>query len=199
MFSNNSKPLSVDFKRNMFWHLPAHALFAVLIYFKLLPVTFLLPFLILCIILSLIYKRWEIPGIKWAIKHLERKKNLETLPGIEGIISIIAVIIIVAFFSPKIGAASVMILAVGDSIPFLVGRYGALKSSLHKNRNVEGIFAGIVCASLCAWAFVPLFPAFVAALVSLLFEFTGIKIRHLKINDNFYIPIISAIILTILL
>ena len=200
MFSNKFRfKISLEVKRNIFWHLPLHALFAVLIYYGRFHLWFFIPFFFFCIILSLVYKRWEIPGIKWFMDHLERERNFKGIPGIGALITLFTGIIITAFFRPEIGAASFMILAVGDSVAFLIGRFGRIKSSLHENRNIEGVLAGVMLAAVSAGAFVPLIPAFVASIISLLFEFIGIRVGQFKIDDNFYIPLIAAIILTILL
>ncbi len=174
-------------------------LFSFLIYYNLFPLWFFIPFIFLCLVLSLIYKKHEIPGIRFFMRHLEREENLKTFPGKANIYFLTTCIILVSFFSKEISAASVMILAVGDSVSFLIGYFGKLKSSLHEKKNIEGFIAGVVGAGFAASIFVPLYPAFVAAVISLFFEFSEIKLKKRKIDDNFYVPLISAIVLVILI
>ena len=68
---------------------------------------------------------------------------------------------------------------------------------IHPEKLLEGTIAGIVAATLSASLFVPFTFALIASTVVMILE--AIEIEYFKIDDNFFIPIVSGILLSLFL
>lgn len=146
--------------------------------------------LLLGFFLALLSRRFKIPLISFFLNSFER-------PGVfpakglllMGVGSLGAVLL----FESSIAYASIMILALGDSVSTVVGKYWGRYKFAYSEKHVEGMLAGIIAATIGASYFInPLF-AFIAAFIVLLAE-----LYDFKINDNIYIPIIAGMVIFVL-
>ena len=153
------------------------------------PINFSL-ILIIGFLLALISRKIKIPLISYFLNSFERE-NVFPAKGLllMGVGSLLAVLL----FETKIALASIMILALGDSVSCIVGTYWGKYTLTHSDKHIEGMLAGIIAATIGASYFVsPLF-GFIAAFVVLFAE-----LYDFKINDNIYIPIIAGMVIYLL-
>ena len=100
----------------------------------------------------------------------------------------------ILFFSKNIAIISLIFMSIGDTFAALIGKkYGKLKIY---DKSFEGFLGGLIACLVAAYCYDPL-PFYISgfgALAAMLFE-----TLPLPLDDNFRIPIGSAIIMTILL
>ena len=158
---------------------------------------FLVIVMITGLILSFVSRTFKIPVISHFLKHFERFDNLKTFPGEGAFFYISGVLFSIIFFDIKIASASIAILAFGDSVSHLIGKYyGKTKMIIHPEKLLEGMVAGIISATLASSFFVKFKYAFTASLITMVLE--SCELKFLKLDDNFLIPIIAGIILSLI-
>jgi len=168
---------------------------ALLLYFNLINATIIFIIFISGLVLSLSSRKIQIPIIYNLLKIFDRKKDLENFPGKGAVFYLLGTFIVVLIFPKDIAMASIMILALGDSVSRLVGPYGYLKHPFHNQKFFEGVIAGAIAGFLGALFFVPWLLALTASLVSMLIEGIDLKIKGFKIDDNLLIPIVAAVVM----
>ena len=100
----------------------------------------------------------------------------------------------ILFFSKNIAIISLIFMSIGDTFAALIGKkYGKLKIY---DKSLEGFLGGLIVCLVAAYYYDPLpfYISGVGALTAMLFE-----TLPLPLDDNFRIPIGSAIVMTILL
>ena len=120
---------------------------------------------------------------------------------------LIGTLVVAAFFDKDIAMASIVILALGDSIPYLVGnKFQLFRSPFNEKKYLEGSFAGFLGACIGAtfvlwisginmsFGFIVV-QAFFASLFAMIAEAIDIRIRLNKIDDNIIIPIVAACVI----
>ena len=106
----------------------------------------------------------------------------------------IAASITIIIFSKNIAILSLIFLSIGDTFAGLIGRkYGKIKMG---NKTFEGFIAGLIPCIAVAYFYSPLpfYVSGIGAITAMLLE-----TLPLPLDDNFRIPIGSALIMTILL
>lgn len=94
-------------------------------------------------------------------------------------------------FPAPAGYASIAILTLGDGFANIFGRkFGGVRFSFNKGKNVEGSIFGFLFASVGAMLFVDPVKAFVGAAVGMLVE-----CLPLPISDNLAVPLASGLVL----
>ena len=168
---------------------------SLLIYLELFPNIIIIPVILLGLALTFICLKTRVPVISWLLEKLERKQDLEKFPG-KGVVNYFVGALFVANLFPKdIAAASIMILALGDPISNIIGRYyGRTKHNLKysKQKYVEGTIFAIFAAFTGAVLFIKPLEAILASIIAMIIEAVEIKIRHISVDDNLIIPLISG-------
>lgn len=174
-------------------------LISLLIYDKLLIGTILGSFVIIGGVISILVRRGQVKFLLDILDRFERPEVMEEFPGKGAFFFTFGCAITVLIFSKDIALAAIAILTFGDSSSHLLGAY--IKkykySTEDKNKIKEGLFAGIIFASIAGAFFVEPFYAMIASVVVMIIEFIEFKV--LKLDDNFYIPILSGGILFLLI
>ena len=89
--------------------------------------------------------------------------------------------------------ASIMILALGDSVSHLYGlHYGRIKHPLSSTKFFEGTIAGFIAGFIGALIFLPWLEAFLASLAAMAVEAIEIKIGAGQVDDNLIIPVVAG-------
>jgi len=158
------------------------------------PLT-LLVIIILSIAASLYVKKTRSKTIYNILKYVERKKDLEVLPGKGLIMYLIGALLVMVLFEKDIALAAIMILALGDSFSRLIGPFGKIKHPFNNTKFLEGIIAGIIAASLGAMFFVKPSEAITASFFAMTLEGINIKLGKFKVDDNITIPLIAGIVI----
>ncbi|MBS3097898.1 hypothetical protein J4209_03845 [Candidatus Woesearchaeota archaeon] len=183
----------LEIKRQLF-HIFFGILILVLINFDVLTPLILLIFIIIGIFISLISKKFKIPLIYWFLQNFEREENIRKFPGRGVIYYLIGSLIVVGFFRKDVALASIAILALGDSISHLVGRFkGAIKHPFTDKKFLEGALAGMIAAFVGSVLFVPPIEAAIASIFAMMAEGLDIGIGLRKVDDNIIVPVVAAI------
>ncbi len=189
-----SKINMFEFRRQIF-HIFLGLAIVVLIKFDVLDIFLLLVFIVIGSVLSFLSRRFKIPLIYWFLSRFEREKQLKKFPG-RGVISyLIGALIVLLFFDKNIAMASIIILALGDSVSHFTGQFGRIKHPFNNKKFLEGAMAGFMVAWLGATLFVGIWPAFLAALIAMLVEGFEIKLGREQMDDNIVMPLTAAIVI----
>ena len=150
-------------------------------------------------ILSFFLSRGRKVPFQSIIAHLQRKDEKEGM-HLKGLFFyLMGSTFAVLLFEKEVALGAILILAFGDSISRLAGPYGFLKHPFNNQKFIDGIIAGIIAATIAAWAFVPIGAAFLASAGAMIIEGLDIRINQFKIDDNLTIPLVSGFILHLLL
>jgi len=189
--------LKLETRRNLF-HLIMGLLVVVLIHADLLNLQIIIPGVVAGFFVSFLSRKYNIPIIGWLLSKLERKEDLERLPGHGALFFFVGTILALALFPKDIALAAVTILAVGDSVTALTGmRSGRIKHPLSDKKFLEGSIAGFIFASLGAAFFVLPLEALIASFFSMMVEAVD-SIKGSKIEDNITIPLVAGLAITVL-
>jgi len=150
-------------------------------------------------ILSIIYRYHAIPLIHELLVSMERPKDIATFPGRGPFFLVLGALLAMLLFPIDIAKGAVTVLAVGDSISHIVGRYfGKTKVPFSKNKMLEGTVVAIVLSTFTALLFVDFPKAFLASLLTVSFEAVyPEKIAH-YFDDNLVIPLLAGAIMLLL-
>ncbi len=183
----------LETKRQLF-HAIVGTLIAFFVYIDIFPVWL---FFIVVLTGLVIYSSWEDdaqPIVQWFFNNFERSQEKR---GAGALWYVIGCFLTVLLFPKNVALAALMILALGDSVSHWVGRfYSHIPHPWNKKKNVEGTIAGIIAAIAGAVFFVPNLPAVIASVIVMNLEVIPFKIGKYKVNDNFWIPILAATIMT---
>ena len=97
------------------------------------------------LILSYLSKKTKIPVIYELLQRYERKQDIERFPGKGMLFYFIGVYIALLLFPREVAMASIMVLALGDSVSHLYGLHlGKIKHPLSSTKFLEGTIAGFI-------------------------------------------------------
>ena len=145
------------------------------------------------LILSFLSRKARIPVIWELLEKFEREEELKKLPGKGVIFYFIGVYISLLLFEKEIAMASIMVLALGDSVSHLYGlHYGKIKHPLSKAKSLEGTIVGFAAGFLGALVFLPWLEAFFASLAAMIVEAIEVKIGAEQVDDNLIIPFVAG-------
>ena len=149
----------------------------------------ILGIMILGFLLSYLSKKIKIPVIYQLLQKLERNEELERFPGKGTIFYFIGVFVSLILFPKDIAMASIMVLALGDSVSHMYGiHYGRTSHPLSKTKFLEGTIAGFVAGFIGALVFLPWHEAFFASLAAMIVEAIELKIGAQQVDDNLIVP-----------
>ncbi|HEY9703019.1 MAG TPA: hypothetical protein V6C58_11260, partial [Allocoleopsis sp.] len=152
------------------------------------------------IIVSITYTKFNVPIFNFFLERFERDHLKKTFPGKGLIYLFIAITLLLATFDKNITLAAIMIWTFGDSMSALVGKhYGKIVHPLNKTRVIEGTVAGIVAGTIAASFFIYTLYALIAATIAMIVESIDWGLYQESIDDNFFVPIVSAFILQLLI
>ncbi len=190
--------LSALENRRQIVHLLGGVLYVVLIYFDILTVYVAAALIGAYILLSLIFKKYKIPILYDILKQLDRPKDLKTFPIKGNVWYAVGVFISLLIFPKDVAMASLIILALGDSIAPLIGQYGKLKHPFNKKKYIEGSIAGAIAGFLGALIFVSWYVALPAAVAAMIAEGVGLKVGRKPVDDNIIIPFVAGVVILFL-
>lgn len=149
----SAKISNFEWNRQLF-HIFLGISIVVLLLYDLIDKKIILITLIIGIILSYLSKKTKIPVLHQLLQKFERKEEIKKFPGKGIIFYLIGVYISLFFFSKDIAMASIMVLAMGDSVSHLFGlHYGRIKNPFSKTKFLEGTIAGFVFGFIGALVF----------------------------------------------
>ena len=181
--------------RRQLLHIFLGLILVFLLNFNLINATILFIIFIIGLAFSLLSRKFHIPIIYNLLNIFDRKEDLEKFPAKGAVFYLFGAFLVVFIFPKDIAMASIMILALGDSISRLVGPYGYLKHPFHTEKFFEGFIAGTITGFLGALFFVPWLLAVIGSFISMLIEGIDLRIKGFKIDDNLLIPIVAAVVM----
>lgn len=151
------------------------------------------------ILLSYLSTKAKIPIIRQLIQRFERKEDITKFPGKGFIFYLMGTYASLLLFPKDIAMASIMVLALGDSISHLYGlHYGKIRHPLSKTKFLEGTIAGFVFGFIGALVFLPWWEAALASLAAMIAEAAEIKIGAEQVDDNLIVPVVAGAAIWIL-
>ena len=181
-----------ELNRQLF-HIFLGIAFVVLLVYGFINKEMVLVAIIVGTILSYLSKKIRIPVIHNLLEMFERRDEIQNFPGKGIIFYFIGVFIALLLFPKDIAMASIMVLALGDSISHLFGlHFGKTKHPLSKTKFLEGTIAGFVAGFIGALVFLPWHEAFFASLIAMIVESIEIKIGAEQVDDNLIVPFVAG-------
>ncbi len=185
--------------RRQIAHLVIGAVIVFLIELKLMTPNLLTIILFIGLGLSAAYRYHPIPVIHEILQLFERPKDIVTFPGRGPIFLILGALLALLIFPIGIAKAAIIILAVGDSVSHIVGRYfGKTRVPFSKNKMLEGTVVSIVFSTLSALLFVDFGMAFLASLITVSVESVYPEKIAAYLDDNLLVPLLAGAIMLIL-
>ena len=146
--------------------------------------------------LSYLSKKVKIPVVYQLLQKLERSEELKRFPGKGTIFYFIGVFVSLMLFPKDIAMASIMVLALGDSVSHLYGiHYGRTKHPLSKTKFLEGTIAGFVAGFIGAFVFLPWHEAFFASLAAMVVEAIEVRVGTQQVDDNLVVPFVAGAVI----
>lgn len=181
----------------------AHLLVGVLVVFlielKLLTPGLLLPLLLLGFLLSWTCKKYRPPLLYDLLQLFERPQDLANFPGRGFIYLLLGSYLSLLIFPITIAKGAIMVLAVGDSISHLVGRYfGHTKVPFSNNKMLEGTIVAIIFSTLGTLLFVNFSQAFLASLLTISLESIYPEKLSRHLDDNILMPLLAGMIMILI-
>ncbi len=173
-------------------------LIVALIGFDLIDRFFLIIVLVVGLAISLLGRKYKIPVIYWFLKHFGRKEEINRFPGKGAFFLIFGSALSLYLFEENVALASIMILALADSIAPLVGRYGSIRNPMNAKKYIEGFVFGVAAGTLGAWLFVDFTRAFIASIVAMLVEGFDLKVGLSLLDDNLIIPLVAGFVMSLM-
>ena len=180
------------------FHLGIGILIVGLIYFDIINAKIMLVVVLIGLALSLISLKVKIPIIYWFLSRLDRKEDMKKFPGKGAFFYSIGVFLVLLFFDKDIAMASVIILAIGDSIAPLIGRYGSVKHPFSEKKFLEGTLGAGIIAFLGAMLFVAPIEAALASFAAMIAEGIDLRLGINHLDDNIIMPLAAGIVIWIL-
>ena len=171
---------------------------AVLLLYDFIDKNTIFIIIILGMMVSYVSKKTEIPVICSLLKKFGRKEEIKNFPGNGIIFYFIGVFIALLLFPKDIAMASIMVLALGDSVSHIYGlHYGKTKHPLSKTKFLEGTIAGFVAGFIGALVFANWYEALLASSAAMLAEAIEIKIGAQQVDDNLIVPVVAGAVIWI--
>ena len=102
-------------------------------------------------------------------------------------------------FPEPIALAAIAIMALGDSVTNVFGRYfGEIRLPYNRKKTVDGVLIGIGAATLGALFFVPLGVALAASTMAMFVETWDLKIG-VPIDDNVLVPLVAGGVMLVMI
>jgi len=181
-----------EWNRQIF-HITLGIALVVLLMYSFITKEIILSLAVLGLILSYLSRKTRIPVIYKLLEKFEREEEIKKFPGRGIIYYLIGTYISLLLFPLEVAMASIMVLALGDSISHIYGlHFGKTKHPLSKTKFLEGTVAGFIAGFVGALVFVAWHEAFFASLVAMIVEAIEIKVGAEQVDDNLIIPIISG-------
>ncbi|MBI4439294.1 phosphatase PAP2 family protein [Candidatus Woesearchaeota archaeon] len=193
-----SKNSRFDIKKDFFEarrqaaHVALGAAIAILLHKGLINAAIMAIVLAAGILISAASRKHDLPLISWALDKFERTENRRKLPGKGAILLAAGATASMLLFPRDVATASIMVLAAGDSVSHITGRFfGKTKQPLSV-KLLEGTAAGTCAAFLSALPFVSTAEALASSAIAMAAEAAEIRLGKTIIDDNLIIPLIAG-------
>ncbi|MBI5152473.1 phosphatase PAP2 family protein [Candidatus Peregrinibacteria bacterium] len=184
--------------RRQLLHLAVGIVIASFVYYNFLNIWLFLAAIAIGGAMSFILKYKKIPIVSHMQKYFEREHDIKRFPG-KGLIYMVAgSALSYAVFGKEIAVASILILAFGDSLTHIIGKYfGSIRSPFDETKHVEGTVIAFFITALVVMKFASFNQVVVGTLIAMAVEMVPIKIWKIRIDDNLIIPVLAGAVMTL--
>lgn len=148
------------------------------------------------------YRRWRwtrilftLPLVASTMRSRERQHKRFTMTG--GVYVLASSLVCTLIFSNIIAAISLTVMLISDTLAALVGK-AIGQRKIYRNKTLEGTVAFFVSALLIMMMFNPLFTfTYVSVIACFAAVFMELFEHWFELDDNFSIPLVTGIILTV--
>jgi len=176
-------------------HLLFGVLLVILVYLNVVNNIMIFALLIISIIFSILTRRFRIPILFSFLNKFERESHMKKMPGRGFIFFLVGCLLVLKLFDKDIALASIMVLAVGDSISHIAGIKGfagKLKNPFSKNKFFDGIIFGTIGGALGALFFVNPIEACLGSLIAIIAESVEFALNGEAVDDNIIVPLVAG-------
>jgi dolichol kinase len=187
----------LEIRRQLF-HVFLGIVVVILYYFNLIDAFMVFVVVVLGGFLCFLSKKLDIPVLSWFLRKFEREEQIGIFPGRGMLFFFIGILLVMKLFEKDIALAAIMILALGDSVSHLVGKFFGKTRNIfngHSRKLLEGTIAGAVFGFLGALLFVPIPEAFFGSLGAMVVEALEFDMNKRTIDDNLIIPLVAGTIM----
>jgi dolichol kinase/membrane-associated phospholipid phosphatase len=150
-------------------------------------------------VVSMLSMIMDIPVVRTVLDYFERPHHRRSFPGRGSFFMVLGSLLAIVFFPKDIALASIAIMALGDSVTNVFGRYfGEVKLPYNPKKTVDGVLMGIGAATLGALYFVPFHVALVASVLAMFVETWDLKV-FVEIDDNILVPLVAGSVMLFLM
>ncbi|MBD3248584.1 hypothetical protein GF336_00885 [Candidatus Woesearchaeota archaeon] len=174
------------------FHILSGIVFVVLIHYDIVGKFFFAVAVVMGLLISLMSMKIKVPVLYNVLKYLDRKHDIKSFPGKGAVFYGTGIFLSLVLFDKDIAMAAIMILALGDAVAPMIGKYGKIEHPLNKKKKIEGIIAGAIAGALGAWLFIGWYEALAAAIIAMAVESIGIKMKENPLNDNILMPVTAG-------
>ena len=180
-------------------HLVGGVILAGLVFYNIVNALILAIITLIMGVLFMLVKKRHIPILEWLLDNFERHRDRKHFPGKGSMYFLIGGLVVLILFPKDIAVAAILILAIGDSIPNIVGMYYKKVGHPFSNKRfLEGSLVGFMLSFLAVINFVIWYEALLATSVALFLEALDIEIGKWKFDDNIVIPVSAGFTIFIL-
>jgi len=185
--------------RRQIVHLLTGILIAAFIFYGFINIWMFLAVLVIGGVFSLILKYKKIPLLTHLLCYFDRECDIKRFPG-KGLIYMIAgSALAYVLFSKNIAIAGILVLAFGDSLTHVIGKYlGRIKSPFDKTKYIEGTIVAFFITALMIMKFVSFNQMILGTLIAMVVEMIPLKIWKFRIDDNLIIPVLAGAVMSLL-
>lgn len=181
--------IGFELRRKLF-HIVVGIMCAGLVWHDRSPATVFLSLLAVGLPLSLVARDRHVPGIAFFLDVFERDHIQDRFPG-RGALFFVAGALFAVLAAPReVATAAVLVVAVGDAAAHLIGvRFGRHGNPLNPEKDIEGLFGGILAATAVTALILPPATALTLSSAGILVESIDLRVYGEKVDDNITIPV----------
>ncbi len=128
------------------------------------------------------------------MKFLERESETKSFRAKGLVFYLLGTFLSLILFEKNIAMASIIVLAIGDSVSTIKGR---VKHPFNQNKYLEASILAWLISGLVASLFVPFYASYIASFVAMFVE--SFDLKKYKIDDNLLVPLIAGAVMSLII
>lgn len=147
--------------------------------------------------------RWRLRGLSALLRktlvYFERPEHRRAFPGSGSFFMVLGCLLAMLLFEKSIALAAMAIMALGDSVTHVFGRYfGEVRLPYNSRKTLDGALMGIAAATLGAFFFVPFHVALVGSLAAIFVETLDLRLGFVELDDNVLVPLVAGAVMAMI-
>lgn len=184
--------------RRQVMHMVVGVSIAFLLYLGLIGAKMLFAGIVVGGILVILSKNFDLPIVRHFLDFFERAHSRRKFPGRGSFFLVLGSFLAVILFRLDIAIAAIIIMAVGDSVTNIIGRYfGEIDIPWNREKQLEGPIVGFVLAFLCSLFVVSWEMALFGSLAAMTVETWDFRVKKFLIDDNLIVPLVAGLVMSL--